>query len=740
MNVEMSSEMEFAESVPARVQVLLPLPLPSPYDYAVPAGLELAPGDYVQVPLGGRQVIGVVWAEGPGAGAVAAEKLKPVTQHFDVPPMPDVLRQFIEWVAAYTFAPVGAVLALGLKVKGALEPPHTRTLYRLGSARPERMTKARARLLELAADGLARSVADLAELAGVGPDVVRKLIQAGVFTPIEIAERQSFPPPNPVLPGPVLSADQAAAAHALRAAVAKEAFAPILLDGVTGAGKTETYFEALAETIERGKQVLILLPEIALTVHFLDRFEKRFGAPPAIWHSDLAPARRRNTWRGVADGSVQVVVGARSALFLPFPDLGLIIVDEEHDTAFKQEDGVVYNARDMAVARANLGGFPVILSTATPSLETVVNAEQGRYRALHLPKRHGVARLPSVEIVDMRQDPPPPGHWLSPPLVAAMAETLEAGEQSLLFLNRRGYAPLTLCRACGHRLDCPQCDAWLVAHQRYGGLLCHHCGHRLPEPESCPACGAEGKLVAVGPGVERVAQEVAELFPQASLALLSSDMQPRGVKGTEALQDVFRAVEEGTIDVLVGTQVVAKGHHFAKLTLVGVVDADLGLGGSDLRAAERTHQLLSQVAGRAGREARPGKVLLQSHMPDNHVLQALASGDRDAFLAREKSARESYGLPPFGRLVALILSGPEERALGDVAAGLARRAPRAEGIRVLGPAPAPLAVLRGRHRMRLLVKAERKVNIQAYLAAWLGDVRLPRAIRLTVDVDPYSFM
>lgn len=732
-----------ASGAPPRetVRVLLPLALPGAYDYTVPEGMALAPGDLVVVPLGPRDVVGAVWdaAEGDGAeDRVDPAKLKSVAEVLDTPPLPEVLRRFVDWVAAYTVSPPGAVLRLVLRVPSALAPAPTRTGYRLTGDLPARLTPQRTRAIEAlreAGPDLARAPAEIAALAGVGAGVVKGLAEAGALEAVAMPAEAPFAVPDPARPGPTLTPDQAAAAETLRTRIGA-GFSATLLDGVTGAGKTEVYLEAVAAALAAGRQALVLLPEIALTPQLLARFEARFGTAPAPWHSDLNHAARRRVWRGVAQGHARVVVGARSALFLPFPDLGLIVVDEEHEAAFKQEDGLIYHARDMAVARASLGDIPVVLASATPSLETVVNVEKGRYARLGLPQRHGGATLPGVAAIDLRAEPPERGRWLSPPLVTALAETLTAGEQAMLFLNRRGYAPLTLCRTCGHRFACPDCDAWMVEHRFRRELQCHHCGLRALVPRACPECGKEDTLVACGPGVERIAEEASERFPDARIALLSSDH----LHGPGATQEAVGQVARHEVDLVIGTQVVAKGHHFPMLTLVGVVDADLGLTGGDLRAGERTFQLLHQVAGRAGRGARPGRVLLQTYMPDHRVMRALVAGDRDAFLASEMAEREAAGMPPFGRLVSVILSAPDAGKAHEAARALAAAVPGAEGVRVLGPAPAPIALLRGRHRVRFLVKANRGVAVQKYVRAWLARVKLPGAVRLAVDVDPISFL
>ena len=721
----------------ARISVLLPLPLAGPYDYLVPPELAVREGDFVAVPLAAREVAGVVW--GPATGDVARAKLREVIGRLEVPTLPESLRRTIDWVANYTLSPPGAVLRMAMSVPAALEQTAPEIAFRLAPGGPPeglRSTAARRRVLALLEDGPPRGLRELAAEAGVGTGVVRGLEEAGALLAVSLPPRGPFAVPDPTRPALALSDAQGEVAAGLVGSVRARRYRVNVLDGVPGAGKTEVYFEAVAAALEAGGQVLVLLPEIALTAQWLDRFEARFGVAPATWHSDLTQARRRLTWRAIVEGTARVVVGARSALFLPFPELGLIVVDEEHDASFKQEEGVCYHARDMAVLRAHLADIPVVLVSATPSLETLANIETGRYRGFSLPDRYGGARLPEIVTIDMRREPPAPRAWLSLPLVEALAETFGAGEQALLFLNRRGYAPLTLCRACGHRLECPNCTAWLVEHRLFGRLLCHHCGFSVAPPEVCPGCGAAESLVPCGPGVERLAEEVLTRFPDARAELVSSDR----LRGPDAAQNLIRRIEEHELDLVIGTQILAKSHHFPLLTLVGVVDADLGLAGGDLRAAERTYQLLYQVAGRAGRAERAGRVLLQTYMPEHPVMAALATGDRESFLRAEAAERKTHGMPPHGRLAAVIVSGPREQEVMDVARALGRTAPRASDVAVLGPAPAPLAVLRGRHRQRLLLKAARGVNVTAVLRAWLAHARPPRSVRVQVDVDPYSFM
>jgi len=598
------------------------------------------------------------------------------------------------------------------------------------------MTPPRARALALFADGLTRSKTEAAQEAGVSAGVIDGLIDEGALETVVLPPEPVTRPPDPDFAKPEFALMQMAAGDALRTTVDQGGYTVTLLDGVTGSGKTEVYFEGVAENIRHGRQTLILMPEIALTGQFLDRFTARFGTRPAEWHSQLSPRTRARTWAAVAANEVQVVVGARSALFLPYANLGMIVVDEEHDPAYKQEDGAHYHARDMAVVRGSIAKIPVLLASATPSVESEVNARRGRYKRIHLPERFGGAHLPSIEAIDMRREGPPRGRYISPKLAEAVQVSLERGEQALLFLNRRGFAPLTLCRACGFRMQCPHCDAWLVDHRFRKRLVCHHCGFNTSTPNECPNCHATESFAPVGPGVERLEQEAAELFPDKRILVLSSDL----VESMERLRQELDDVAQGRFDIVIGTQLVAKGHHFPKLNLVGIVDADLGLGNSDPRAAERTFQLLHQVVGRAGREEGRGVGFLQTHQPEHPVMKALILGDREAFYSSEIALREATSYPPFGRLASLVITANERHAAESYGRALVLAAHRDEHVRVLGPAEAPIAVVRGRHRFRILVKAPRAYDLSAYLREWLAAAPKPRGnVKLEVDVDPQSF-
>ena len=724
-----------------RVSVLLPVPLNGPLDYLVPAHLvpdggKLPAGTIVMVPLGGRRVVGVVW-DSPASGGVASSKLRPIHEVLDLPPLPDDVRRFVAWVARYTMSNPGEVLAMAVRPSVVIAPPGRLGWRGVASVDAASLGEKQRKVLEaaLAAPG---SLTDLAKRAGVSVPVVSAMAKTGLLESarLEAAPRFGGNSGSGTGEAPTLSEAQAEAGAALAGKVTERKFGVTLLEGVTGSGKTEVYFEAIEACRRAGRVALVLLPEIALSAQWLERFVRRFGLRPLVWHSDLGQRDRRLAWSAIAHGRADVIVGARSALFLPIHDLGLVIVDEEHESAFKQEEGVIYHARDMAVVRGQLAGAPVVLVSATPSLETLNNAQSGRYDHLRLDARHGGALLPAVEVVDMRSDPPDRGKFLSPRLIESLRAVLGRQEQGMLFLNRRGYAPLTLCRTCGHRLQCPNCTAWLVEHRARRQLACHHCGYFEAAPSACPSCGVAGSLVPIGPGIERISEEALEAFPEARILVMASDT----LTGPNAAGEAAQAIVDRRVDLIIGTQIVAKGWHFPHLTLVGVVDADIGLAGGDLRAGERTLQLLHQVAGRAGRAEAPGRVMLQTFSPDHPVMQALLDGRADEFMDREAAARRPGHWPPFGRLVALIVSSVDAPSADRVARDLGRAAPRGPGITVLGPAPAPLAILRNRHRRRLLLKTTREIAPQNLVHAWVEGVDIPRNVTVDIDVDPVSFL
>ena len=725
------------------VPVVVTAPLDGPFDYLLGEGRSApAPGTVVAVPFGRQVLPGVVW-DTPGDRVVDPGKLRPLGPELPTPPLPPTLRRLIDHVARDSVSPRGSVLRLALNNAPFEERRTVDVLTISPDTTLPRPTAKQAQVLAVAA-ATPLSQPALAKAAGVGAGVVKKLVALGALVAVPVPVEEDWPQPDPALDPIELNQGQLAATARLARLVRDRRHAVALLDGVPGSGKTEVYFRAIAAALEAGRKVLVLLPEIALSAQWTHRFRAAFGADAVTWHADVASARKKKIWRAAAEGRIELVVGARSALWLPLADIGLIVVDEEHDPSFKQDDGVAYQARDAAIARARLEGCPIVLASATPSLETAMACgllptiePLPDHERLVLPERHGRAPAPSVELLDLRQRgrKREPG-FLSARLRGELTLTLERGEQALLFLNRRGYAPLSVCRACGHRFRCPNCSAWLTAHRLRRRLLCHHCGFSMPEPDHCPECGTVDALALSGPGVERIADEALALFPQAKVALLTSDTATSASRAAAILE----SVETHAVDILVGTQMVAKGHHFPDLTLVGVVDGDLGLGGGDLRAAERSFQLLYQVAGRAGRAEKPGRVLIQTHLPDHPVMQALARGDRDRFLEAEAVERLDGGLPPFGRLAALIVSGPRQPEVQEAARNLAMAAPDERAVRVLGPAPAPLSLLRGRWRERLLVRAEPEFDLPSYLRLWLARLRLPSRIQVAVDVDPYDFL
>ncbi len=721
------------------VSVALAMPLLAAYDYHVGDFGQLARGTIVLVPLGRNFVYGIIL--GPGINEIPRTKLRPIKSVSRLAPLVPRFVDFLEKMSAWTLAPLGSVVKMVLSQPDALLPPPLQTIYRPVMPQPDaaRPTKARERVLDLLQKAGGLSAAEIRKSAGVSASVITTMVNQGLLEAAKVNLMTPVANPDLELAGPELTEDQRRAASVMCSSIGS-GFAAFLLDGVTGSGKTETYLEAVRSALAVGQQVLILLPEIGMSTSWRNRFKARFGVPPTEWHSEIGPASKRRAWRAIQKGEVQVVVGARSALFLPFADLGLIIVDEEHEQSFKQEDQVIYQARDMAVLRASQEGCPIILASATPSLESWVNAgmtgEKQRYQRLVLPNRVMAAALPEISAIDLRTTPPDRGRWLAPPLIEALQARLDVGEQSLLFLNRRGYAPLTMCGACGHQLACLNCDSWMVAHRLAGRLRCHHCGYEMRPPNECSACGESDSMLACGPGVERLAEEVLHRFPSARFAVLSSDTM-----GSLKASEMFvQSVIDGDVDIIIGTQMAAKGHHFPKLTLVGVVDADLGLAGGDLRAAERTFQMLMQVAGRAGRESLPGVAILQTLQPENPVISALLDGDRDEFLAYEVAARQAAGMPPFKRLASIVLSASDQERLHTASDTLARAAPRFKGVDIFGPTVAPLSFLRGKHRTRILIRVEKSVDIQQVVKSWLEDVKLPTSVRLNIDIDPYSFL
>ncbi len=713
-------------------QILFPVNVETPFDYLVPHGMSVSVGDFVYAPIGKQMKLGVVWGLADYQGG---RELKEIAQVKPTRPLSAVMVEFVNWTAKYNCASLGMVLRMIIRSHKALDPSQMVTQYKPSGTLPVKMTPARQSILDRGGPFPARA-SEIAERAGVSAGVVKGFASAGGLVIEEGPVDPPFGTPCTDMTGIDLTDAQIRAADGLASQVRKRAFNVSLLDGVTGSGKTEVYFEAVSEAMKDGGQALVLVPEIALTQAGMARFKARFGVEPAPWHSALGDAARRRTWREVAQGRAQLVVGARSALYLPFTDLRVVIVDEEHDTSYKQEEGVIYNARDMAVVRGMLGKHAVVLASATPSLESLVNARNGRYAHFVLPERPGAITLPHIALVDLKEDKPEKGDYLSAPLIAATANVLERGEQAMLYLNRRGFAPMIICNMCGEKLRSPDTDSWLVEHRRTGRAMCHLTGFSMPMPRSCPACKNDDCLVSVGPGVERVAEEAQRHFPEAHIEIFSSDT----AGSAEEIRARMARMTSGEIDILIGTQMVVKGHNFPRLTFVGVVDGDLGLAGGDPRAGERTFQTLVQVAGRAGRADKPGHALIQTHQPDHEALIALAAGDRERFISAELAMREMLGLPPYGKLAAVIFSGLDLKLTEQTAKSFVMKAPRAEGIEILGPSEPPIGRLRGQFRRRILVQAEQNVNLSAYMQAWRRNVKTPPKIKIQIDIDPQSFM
>jgi len=718
------------------VSVLTTQPIDRLLDYKAPKeGVKL--GSFVEVPLGPRKVIGVVWCE--GKGDFDKNKIRTISNRLDVPEMQPKMMEFLSRAGQYTLTPMNGMLKLATRAPGLANPPSMKTVYIKGDAEADRMTPARERVLNTLRDttDMQFTAKELTESAKVSISVIKGLVLQGAVLELESPRDLPYAQLDPFSPSQKLTFDQKAAGEILRKNIRLNEYNTTLLRGVTGSGKTEVYLEAVSECLSLGKQALILIPEIALTVEFLDRLKKRFGEKPAQWHSGVTMTEKRRCWRMVAEAKAQVVVGARSSLYLPFKNLGLIVVDEEHDISYKQEDGVLYSARDMAVMRASIEQASVVLASATPSLETWANADIGKYNRVDLTERFGDARIPEILAIDMRDQPMERNSWISPHLKNEVELRLERGEQSLLFLNRRGYAPITVCRKCGDQVGCEQCDARMVEHRFHGYLMCHQCGDTKEMPNVCPSCSEVDCLTAVGPGVERLAEEAQEKFPNSKISVLSSDM----LISAQALKRRIKEIALGDADIIIGTQLVAKGHNFPLLTLVGVIDSDLALMGGDLRAAERTFQLMRQVAGRAGRADKKGIAFLQTHQPEHSVIKAILKGDEEEFWESEAQQRRLNNMPPFGRLAGIILKGPNLNDVFNLANNMVKNAHILNLInaQIYGPAPAPIARVRGNHRVRILVKASKETMLQNSLMKWKNSFKIPKDIQVTIDIDPQSF-
>lgn len=660
------------------VKVVLPLASDG-YDYIVPENLELCVGDFVRVPLRNKEEVGVVFSEKKEPLDYDISRVRKIISKVKNYKLLPTQIEFVLRVADYNLTQVGNVLKMVMgfdEVFSSTIPRVKKTNY------------------------------------------------------------------NPTYVSPELSPEQKNAVDVLSKKLGA-GFSVSLLDGITGSGKTEVYFNVINEALKKPEaQVLIMLPEISLTGQFLSKFKDRFGILPVLWHSSVTKAQRRDNWKAIISGDARVIVGTRSSLFLPYKNLSLIVLDEEHDGSYKQEEGVIYQGRDMAVLKSMVDKIPIILASATPSIETINNVNLGKYSVVKLTSRFGSAVMPDVELIDMRQNQPAKESWgkawLSSILVKQIEEKLSAKEQVMLYINRRGYAPLVLCGKCGHRIQCSNCNVYLTAHNKDDTrCCCHHCGYSMRLPKVCPKCQAEDSWTLCGPGIERIEEEVKNRFPTASVETISSDI----ITSQTRLNEIISKIAKSEVDIIIGTQILVKGHHFPNLTLVGVVDGDMSFSSSDLRANENTFQLLTQVSGRAGRDVKKGNVVIQTYNPENSVMQAIKNNDREAFVKQELIDRQNAMMPPFSKLGALILSSKNKLVLENVCAKLRQKMPVGlDNIQVYGPIDSPLSYLKNNYRKRFLLVVDRKIKIQDILKRWVSMVNIPSSVKLKVDIDPYNFM
>lgn len=728
------------------VKVLLPNVINNGYDYRLTESADI--GDYVRVTVMMRQYVGVI--VGVGDSNLEKSKIKPIIEKCKIPPMS---RTDIDWIykmSSWTLMAPGAVLRLVINVPDAFDAPKYEQLYTFNFAHESKITENQQRVMDAfqSNDNDAMSANDIMNIAHVSNAVIKTMIRNNVLVASDVRDKneKDFVYEYHDAGNITLNAEQRDAATELANALGKNEFSVYLLDGITGSGKTQVYFDAALRAYNAGKSVLLMMPEIALTAQFMDRFSQRFGNPPVVWHSNLTAARRRNIWRGVARGDIRMVVGTRSALFLPWQNLGLIVVDEEHDTSYKQEDMGNYHARDMAILRAKIAGFPIVLASATPAIETLHNVALGKYKRIRLNSRFGGAQLPTISTIDMRANRPEPykivagedaeerpGN-LSPELCEKIAETLNNHNQVMLFINRRGFAPIVQCKGCGWVSECPDCSMSMNYHKHLNKLVCHMCGKMSPMPAKCPKCG--NAVSMRGAGLEKIEEEISVKFPSARTALVSSDT----IMSRESLERLVKKMEAGEIDIIIGTQILAKGHHFPNLTLVGVVDADMGLFGTDFRAGEHTFQQLFQVAGRAGRGSQPGHVLLQTYQPEHPVIRAICAGNRDEFMGGDMESRRAAKMPPFGQLIAVIVESTNEATLKKYCEQLSNAAPQLNGGKIMGPIPAQIYQIRNWYRMRFLTSGDARANLQPIVRNWIDRVKQPTNVRIKIDVNPQNFM
>ena len=659
------------------INVLLPLPFNQTFQYLCNEDEKIELGDFILVPFKNKIVTGCIWEnKSKLKKRLPKKKIRNIEKKLNFSPLNKNNRDFIVWVSDYTMNNLGATLKLCLSIKQIFVK--------------KKIEKIKERFLDLSSDKH------------------------------------------------LLTKEQLNAKQYIFNKINNKKFSTIVIDGVAGSGKTEVYFEAINKCLIQRKQVLVLLPEISMTTQWFDRFKKRFKIDPLLWHSDIKVSEKIKIWKSVIDGNSNIIVGARSSLFLPFKNLGLIIIDEEHDQSFKQEEGVIYNARDMAVVRAKISNIPIILCSATISIETKLNILEKKYEVVKLKERYGEAGLPEVKIIDLVETPPEKGMWLSEEVHNELKKTIESGNQALFFLNRRGFAPYVFCNSCYKKILCQNCDVGLVYHKKIDNLICHHCGYKSSlenNKKNCKEFEKKCDLFLYGPGVEKIYEEIKKKDKNLNIEILTSDVMQKKGQG----ETILRKFEREEINVIIGTQILAKGHHFPKLTLVVVVDADFGFIGGDLRAAEKTFQLLTQVSGRSGRSKLPGKVLIQSAMSDNLILKNIKEFDLNGFFLEELNIRKESGLPPFKKLCSLMLVSKNEKKLNDFCRKMKVNIEQSNEFEVLGPAPPFISYVRGKHRKRFIVRCSRNKNIQKFVSIWLKKLQIPFDLKISIDIDPYNF-
>ncbi|MEW8224012.1 MAG: primosomal protein N' [Candidatus Thiodiazotropha taylori] len=726
------------------LKIALAGPLRGYFDYLPPEhnGITLTPGCRFEIPFGRSSRVGILISTS-SKSSVPTSKLKRALSQLDPTPLlqPSDLR-LLKWAADYYEHPLGDVIFHALPLNLRKKPTAAKTshpglrLTQVGEALdPDKLSRApkqRSVILALQQhpQGLAKSL--LMQNHELSPAVLRSLLDKGLVTPCELA-----PQPLPSEEAHQLNPQQQLAVDTVREKL--DGFQAYLLNGVTGSGKTEVYLHLVADVLAQGRQALILVPEIGLTPQLLQRFQQRMGHEVAVLHSGLADGEREKVWHAMRQVRQRVLIGTRSAVFTPMPELGLIIVDEEHDLSYKQQEGFRYNARDISLVRAQQTGCPVVLGSATPSLESLRNVQESRYRQLDLPKRAADASMPSLSLIDIRN-----GHLkggLSPALLKHLQQTLQAGEQAMLFLNRRGYAPMLTCHACGWLTDCPRCDARMTHHRQQRLLWCHHCGHQQREPAVCPSCGSPD-LRPVGQGTERVEEVLQQHFPNYPLARIDRDSTSR--KGS--LEKLLKQVHSGSIPLLIGTQMIAKGHHFPAVTLVAILDVDQGLFGADFRASERMAQLILQVAGRAGRAERPGRVMIQTRHPDHPLMQLLTQQGYAAFAKLAMQERQMAMLPPYAHQ-ALIRAEANRSDYPELflkqLLESCQQIQHATELEFWGPVPAPMERRAGKTRAHLLIQSNQRLPLHRWLSQAIEIFpTLPHArkVRWSVDVDPQEML